>query len=193
MSPAATMTIDDAGRAVLDAADTLFYARGIAGVSMSDVRDTSGVSLRRLYQLYPSKSDLVSGWLNDRHVRWMTWFSNAVDRHTAGGTDALIATFDAIDEWVSTPGYRGCAFLNSIAETTEIDESHRTIVADHKRALIQHLTMLAVRDHPTAPMWVPAAIAVLIDGAIVQTAVFETNEPIIAARAAATHLMENMS
>ena len=37
MSPAATFTIDDADRLVLDAADTLFYERGISGVGMAEL------------------------------------------------------------------------------------------------------------------------------------------------------------
>jgi AcrR family transcriptional regulator len=195
MSPAATIPADQAPRLVLDVADRLFYERGIAAVGMDDVRDESGVSLRRLYGLYPSKRDLVAAWLDDRHVRWMQWFTAAVERLTTDGTDPLVATFDALVEWAESPGYRGCAFLNAIAETTEIDASHRAIVAAHKRSLIDHLTTLALNRHATSamspalasdtsdhPAWLPKAIAVLIDGAFVQSAVFSS-----------THLLEHMS
>lgn len=179
----------DPVRAVLDAADRLFYERGIAGVGMAEVRDAAGVSLRRLYGLYPGKKDLVAAWLDDRHVRWMNWFTSTVERETAEGTDPLLATFDALDEWVSSPTYRGCAFLNAIAETTEIDDQHRRIVADHKRELTEHLATLATASHPAAPPWLPDAIAVLIDGAIVQSAVFGSAAPIAAARHAAAALL----
>ena len=67
MSPAATMSVDTARRAVLRAADDLFYVHGIGGVVMSDIRDASGVSMRRLYSMFPSKSELVAAWLTDRH------------------------------------------------------------------------------------------------------------------------------
>ena len=120
-----TATASAAERAVLDAADAMFYHRGIVGVTMSEIRDTSGVSMRRLYSMYPSKRHLVTGWLQDRHVRWMAWFTDVVDQHVLQGTDAVLATFDALAEWVSSPSFRGCAFLNSIAETHEIDDVHR--------------------------------------------------------------------
>ena len=190
MSPAATMSVDDAERAILETADQLFYERGIALVTMADVRDAAGVSMRRMYQLYPSKADLVAAWLKDRHVRWMDWFIAAIERHTATGGDALAATFDALAEWAVSPSYRGCAFLNSIAETSEVNDTHRTIVVDHKRALIEHLAHLATRDHANSPAWLASAIAVLIDGAIVQSAIFGSTEPIAAAKAAASRLME---
>lgn len=199
MSPAATIPAAQAPRIVLDVADQLFYERGIAAVGMDDVRDASGVSLRRLYSLYPSKRDLVAAWLDDRHVRWMQWFTAAVDRLAVDGTDPLVATFDALVEWAESPGYRGCAFLNAIAETTEIDQSHRAIVAAHKRSLIDHLTALATQRSCASasqrladdrPVWLANSIAVLIDGAIVQSAVFGSTQPIIDARHAASRLSE---
>ena len=190
MSPAATMTIDDAQQRVLASADELFYSRGIAAVTMSDVRNRSGVSLRRLYSLYPAKKDLVAAWLGDRHDTWMGWFTESVDRHASAGTDALLATFDVVEEWINSPVYRGCGFINSIAETTEIDDRHRMIIASHKRDLINHLAALATRDHPTSPAWLPQAIAVILDGAFVQCAIFKSTEPLRAAKLAVRQLLE---
>ena len=192
MSPAATISTDDARRAVLRTADDLFYARGIGGVVMNDIRDASGVSMRRLYAMYPSKHELVAAWLTDRHDRWMSWFTTTVERHAAAGTDPVLATFDAIAEWVASPGYRGCAFINSLAETSEVDDTHRTIIAAHKRDLVEHLAGLATRDRPNAPAWLPAALAVLIDGAIVQSTVFDSTDPIDAARSAVRQLLESI-
>jgi AcrR family transcriptional regulator len=190
MSPAATMSTDESRRAVLRAADELFYARGITGVVMSDVRDASGVSMRRLYAMYPSKKALVAGWLTDRHDTWMAWFTSSVERHVAEGCDPVLATFEAIAEWVTAPGYRGCAFINSLAETSELDDSHRGIIAAHKRDLIEHLARLIARDHPDTPAWLPAALAVIIDGAIVQCTVFAGTEPLTAARSAVLQLLD---
>ena len=192
MSPAAVFTIEDADRLVLDAADTLFYERGISGVGMAEVRDASGVSLRRIYGLYPSKQDLVAAWLTDRHERWMRWFTETVDRHITRGTDPVLAAFDALREWTRSPGYRGCAFINAIAEPMEITEQHRTIVADHKRSLVRHLATLATRRQSRTPSWFADALAVLIDGAIVQAAIFGNDRPITAARKAAARLLETM-
>ncbi len=193
MSPAATMTRVAAEESILVAVDRLFYERGIAAVGMADVRDAAGVSLRRLYASHPGKRDLVAAWLQDRHVRWMAWFTDAVARRAETGTDPLLATFDALVEWRATPGYRGCAFINAIAETAEIDEEHRSIVAAHKRSLIEHLATLATAAHPEAPAWVPEAIGVLIDGAIVQSAIFRSDGPILAARQAAARLLHTAS
>ncbi len=192
MSPAATMSTDDARRAVLRAADDLFYAHGITGVVMSDIRDASGVSMRRLYAMYPSKRDLVTGWLTERHVTWMAWFTTSVDRHIAAGTDPVLAPFDAIGDWVTTPGFRGCAFINSLAEASEMADVHHTIITAHKRDLVEHLAELARRERPDAPAWLAPALAVIVDGAIVQCTIFASSDPLTAARCAVHQLLETI-
>ena len=184
-------TLDDAAarRAVLSAADREFYAHGVAGVGMTEIRDSSAVSLKRLYGLYPSKRELVVAWLDDRHVTWMTWFTGAIERLAAAGTDPLLAPFDAIAEWAATPGYRGCAFLNTAAEVTEIDDTHRSIIAAHKQAVTDHLSGIARGVGAAHPDALGVALAVLLDGAIVQSAVFGSVAPIAAAGSAATVLI----
>ena len=122
----------------------------------------------------------------------MAWFAASVELQIAGGADPALATIDAIAEWVATPGYRGCGFINSLAETSEIDETHRTIIAAHKRDLIERLSRLAQRDHPNAPSWLPSALAVIIDGAIVQCAIFANTDPLDAARSAVHQLLETI-
>ncbi len=190
MSPAATIDDDTARAAVLQSANAVFYARGIAGVGMADIRDYSGVSLRRLYSLYPSKRELVAAWLTDRHTTWMEWFTSLVDRRAAAGEEPLLAAFDAIAEWAASPGYRGCAFVNSAAETAEIDDTHRRIIAAHKVALLTYLTSLAADGGYAHPERLGRMIGVLLDGAMVEAAVLSSCEPIVAAREAAALLIE---
>lgn len=174
---------------MLDAADELFYERGIGGVGMAEVRDAAGVSLRRLYGLHPSKRDLVAAWLRDRDERWMRWFTSAVERRVAGGADGAVAVFDALREWAASPRFRGCPFINAMAEVNEIDDEHRAIVAAHQRAVLAFVRELVERHHPDVAEWVPTAISVLVDGAIVQASIVGDDSPIVAARAAAQRLL----
>ena len=190
MSPVATFDDDTARAAVLEAADAVFYRLGVAGAGMTEIRDESGVSLRRLYALYPSKRELVAAWLAARHGTWMEWFTAAVERRRAGGEDAVLAAFGAIEEWSLTPGYRGCAFLNTAAEAGEIDDIHRAIIARHKRDLTAVLAELAAAAGSREPDRLAGILAVLIDGAIVQSAVLGSSRPVAAAREAAAQLLE---
>jgi AcrR family transcriptional regulator len=181
---AATINAAEAQRALLDAADELFYERGIAAVSMADVRDASGLSMRRVYTLAESKADLIAQWLRHRHLMWSSGFRDRVNGHLAEGTQPLDAVFNALADWMTETNFRGCGFINTHAEASELTAEHQEIIRSHKAELATTLDTI-VGDG--------AALAVLIDGAIVQAAIFRTTEPIEHARRAASALLNETS
>src|SRR5262252_7644720 len=107
---------DDAARTrLLDAAEDLFYARGIQSVGMDAIRDASGVSLKRLYQLFPAKEQLVEAYLERRDVRWRGRLDEFVRRHE-NPEERVLAVFDWLERWFAEDGFRGCAWINSYGE-----------------------------------------------------------------------------
>ena len=100
--------LDDASAraAVVAAADRLFYARGVQSVGMDAVRTEAGVSLKRIYSLFPSKDDLVVAVLRHRTEQW----DAGIARAAAGATTPrgrLLAVFDFLDAWFREDGFRG--------------------------------------------------------------------------------------
>ncbi len=82
---------------ILDATDRLFYEHGIRAVGMDAIRDASGVSLKRLYRLYPAKDQLAEAMLRRRADA----FHAALVARTAGpGTprERILATFDYLHD-----------------------------------------------------------------------------------------------
>jgi len=69
--------------------------------------------------------------------------------------------------------FRGCGFINTHAELTELSSQHQEIIRDHKRAFAAYLDAITGNGE---------ALAVLIDGAIVQASIFSNIEPIESAR-----------
>ena len=180
MSPAPTLTVDQARIDILEAADALFYTRGISAVRIADIRDRSRVSLRRLYKLFPHKADLVTGWLEHRHTAWLDMFTDGIDHRLAQGEPPIDAVFGSLEQWLTVTSFRGCGFINTLAETGEVTDEHRRIIRHHKQALVNLLDRFTDE---------PAALAVLLDGAIVHSAVFGSTDPVAAARIAATPLL----
>ena len=101
---------------LLDAADELFFSRGIAATPVDAVTRRAGVSAATLYRGYPSKEALLAAVLERRHREWITTWDAAIARqHTDEGR--LLAVFDALDAFRTRPlGSRWCAFLGSAAE-----------------------------------------------------------------------------
>jgi AcrR family transcriptional regulator len=170
----------------LDAAEELFYSRGVHAVGMDDIRDASGVSLRRLYQLFPHKEDLVTAFLERREVTWRTGLTTHVDRHT-DPDERILAVFDWLRSWFSEPTFRGCAWVNSYGELGATSSAVAELARDHKltfRRDLRRLVRAAGR---------PAALAdhllLLAEGAITTAAITGTPQPARQAKAAARKLM----
>src|SRR3979411_487832 len=90
----------------LDVAEELFYSRGIQAGGMDDIRNASGVSLKRLYQLFPAKEQLVTAFLQRRDVRWRQLLVDHVDTYDTPD-ERILAVFDWLYGWFGEPGYRG--------------------------------------------------------------------------------------
>lgn len=173
---------------VLDAADRLFYDRGIRTVGMDQVRDDSGVSLKRLYKMFPAKEQLAEAVLRRRDQA----FRLALAEYVATLPDAragLLGVFDFLHEWFSEPDYRGCPFINAYGEMSTVSESVTSAVTDQKQAFDAFLAELAARAG--APRALAEQLFILANGAMVAAAVLGSPEPARRAREAARILLEN--
>jgi AcrR family transcriptional regulator len=173
---------------VLDAADRLFYEHGIRAVGMDQVRDDSGVSLKRLYKLFPAKDDLAAAVLRRRDEA----FQRALAEHVAVHPDAraaVLAVFDFLYDWFTEPNYRGCPFINAYGEMSAVSAPITAAVTDQKQAFETFLVDLASRAG--APRAFAAQLFILANGAMVAAAVLRSPEPAREAQRAAGVLLEH--
>lgn len=181
---------DDERVLLLDAAERLFYRRGVQAVGIDDIRAESGVSLKRLYQLFPSKDHLVVAFLERRDARWRGRLAAFVDARTRDGADPvdrILAVFDWLGEWFAEPGFRGCAWINSSGELGGVSETVVALARAHKTAFRAYLAGL-VAEAGLGPD-VTDGLVLLAEGAMVTAGIFGTPEPAVhAGRTAATLL-----
>ncbi|MDT0447997.1 TetR/AcrR family transcriptional regulator [Streptomyces hesseae] len=181
-----TVAPSEAEVRVLDAAEELFYARGLQAVGMDAIRGASGVSLKRLYQLFPSKDVLVEAYLRRRDERWRA----ALARHAEAlpaGRERVLAVFDWLERWFAEDGFRGCAFVNSFGELGGVSPAVAEAARAHKDAFRHYLGGLVAEAGAPAP--VGDQIALLAEGAIVTAAVSGDAGAARTAREAASALL----
>ena len=169
---------------ILHTAHDLFYREGIRATGIDRVIAESGVAKVTFYRQFASKDDLILAFLDYRHERWMAWFVDALARH--GGTPAAIAP--ALAEWFSGPDYRGCAFLNSVGELALALPAVLDVTRRHK----QDMTAAVTRLMKPAPgrARTARALALAIDGAIVQAQFQESPAAAIETLAFVTKALE---
>lgn len=129
---------------LLDAAEELFFTRGIGATPVDAVLERAGVSAATLYRGYPSKEALLAAALTRRHDAWIAAWDRAVDRQDSP-EGRLLAVFDALDEFRQQPvGSRWCAFLGSAAEYADAPAEVADAVRLDTDTLRARLTALAV-------------------------------------------------
>ncbi|KAA5831315.1 TetR/AcrR family transcriptional regulator [Saccharopolyspora hirsuta] len=171
---------------LLDTAEALFYERGIQAVGMAELRATSGVSLKRLYQCFASKDELVEAYLRRRDERWLAALTAHVER---SDEPPALAVFDWLHEWFQEPGFRGCAFLNSFGELGGVAPAVAEAARKHKQDLHDYLRELVDRLDVADPGELAEQLLVLVEGAIATAAVSGRSDAARAARSAAAALI----
>ncbi|MFD5515623.1 TetR/AcrR family transcriptional regulator [Streptomyces sp. NPDC127066] len=171
----------------LDAAERLFYDRGVQAVGMDDIRGTSEVSLKRLYQLFPSKERLVEAYLERRDVRWRAELAEHVDAQREPER-RILAVFDWLGLWFAEPGFRGCAWINAYGELGATSERVAARARAHKTAFRAYLAgLVSAAGRPAA---LGDHLFLLAEGAMVTAGITRSTEPAAQARAAAQLLLE---
>ena len=156
---------------ILHTAHDLFYADGIRATGIDRVIAASGVTKVTFYRHFPSKDDLVREFLDHRHARWMAWFVDALGRRgaheRAGNAGALLLLPEVMAEWFADPVFRGCAFINSVAEVGGSVQGAAERAREHKREMAEVIAGLLPAG-AASRMALAQAAALGVDGAIVK-------------------------
>lgn len=150
---------------ILDAAEDLFFREGISRVTIEAIAAQAASTKMTVYRHFESKEVLV-----------VTWLQLLVDYYTAAldeiarqqPTDAraqllAIAKFIAAD--LSTAGYRGCPFVNSLAELPDETHPARQLIENHKRNQFKRLAQLCTEANLVEPLEVAQELTYLLEGA----------------------------
>jgi AcrR family transcriptional regulator len=152
---------------ILHTATRLFYEQGIRATGIDRIIAEAGVAKASFYRQFPSKEELVQAFLNHRHETWMAWFDSSLVKRCESGKPSLALIADVLEEWFCDPGFRGCAFINSVAEGTP-SEAVADIARAHKEALGTYLrNFIATLGH-RVPKQTAQAVLLIVEGAIVR-------------------------
>lgn len=171
---------------LLNAARKLFYAEGIRAVGVERLLEESEVGRASFYRHFASKDDLVAAMLNDYDREYRTWLNARVN--DLGGNP--LAVFDAAAERAVQTGFRGCAFLNAMAEVGDPDDPVHRLATEHKRSVTSYLAKLLTSNSVAAPQEAASRWMMLLDGAVVTAGYERTTTPFTRARALAAKDLE---
>src|SRR5438552_8219710 len=155
---------------ILETADRLFYLRGIRAIGVDTIAAEIGISKRTLYNHFPSKDALITAYLGRRFV-----LPRPSTRPPAA---QILATFDSLERRFSAKDFRGCPFVNAVAELGSEDQSVRKIAVEFKESRRLWFRDLLVQMGVANAEALATQLAVLVDGSIAQDLV--RNDPAMA-------------
>jgi AcrR family transcriptional regulator len=168
---------------ILETADRLFYLQGIRAVGVDTIAAEIGISKRTLYNHFPSKDALIAAYLERRVVQ-----PRPSDKPPA---EQILATFDSLERRFASKDFRGCPFVNAVAELGTEDQSVRRIAIAFKESRRLWFRDLLVQLGVADAEGLATQLALLVDGSIAQDLV--RNDPAMAraAREAARVLLKH--
>lgn len=180
------MTDDVVRDGLVAAADRLFYARGVQAVGMDAVRAEAGVSLKRIYSIFPSKDDLLVAVLEHRARIWADGIAAAAEGRTEP-RDRILAIFDFLHDWFRQPDFRGCAFINTYGEVGSNSPRAAEAVRRQKQTFARYVAGLVAEAG--LPDRIAPQLTLLAEGAQTTAAILGDPEVARDARAAAETLL----
>ena len=168
---------------ILETADRLFYLQGIRAVGVDTIAAEIGISKRTLYNHFPSKDALISAYLARRFVQ-----PRPSDKPPA---EQILGTFDALERRFAAKDFRGCPFVNAVAELGAQDRAVKKIAIAFKESRRLWFRDLLVQLGVADAEALATQLALLVDGSISQDLV--RNDPAMAraAKEAARVLLAN--
>ena len=143
---------------ILETADRLFYDQGIRAVGVDTIADAVGISKRTLYNYFPSKDDLIVAYLA-RRLR---------PREISGAPPAeqVLGDFDRLERSFAAGAFRGCAFVNAVAELKEPGHAANKLAFTFKEQRRVWFRDLLLRLGVADPESLSMQLMLLVDGAI---------------------------
>ena len=173
----------DMKQRILETADKLFYLQGIRAIGVDTIAAEIGISKRTLYNHFPSKDALITAYLQRRFVQ-----PRPSEKPPA---EQILATFDSLERRFSAKDFRGCPFVNAVAELGPEDKSVRKIAVAFKESRRLWFRNLLAQLGVSKAEALATQLAVLVDGCIAQDLVRNDPSMARAAREAARVLLEN--
>lgn len=168
-----------------------FYRNGFHATGMDMLVTETGVSKTSMYKHFRTKEDLILAALRLRDEQFRNSLYRRMDELGATPREKLIAMFDALDEWFTEEGFRGCMFIKASAEYQEADHPIHAQSAEHKRLLYTYVHKLTRDAGASDPATLARQLLILKEGAIVTAHLGHTEDPAGDARAAAELLIDS--
>ncbi|MEV0190138.1 TetR/AcrR family transcriptional regulator [Kitasatospora purpeofusca] len=150
---------------ILDAAEELFQSEGISRVGVQAIADKAGTTKMAIYRHFETKDALVAEWLRIVATDYRTAFDRVEAEHPDRPEEQILGLARFIADGLPALSYRGCPFINSLAELPDRSHPARRVIEGHKEHQTRRLTGICARAGLSDPGQAAAEITFVLEGA----------------------------
>jgi AcrR family transcriptional regulator len=151
---------------ILDVATDLFQTRGINSTGVDTIVAVAGTTKMTLYKYFKSKEDLILEVLQKGHQDFQSWLNDKLNKNSKQPAEKLQKLFDFVEEWVTSPDFRGMAFIKASAEFPNEESAVHKLSADHAKEFRAYIANLASQAGIADTEGLALQLSLLIEGAM---------------------------
>lgn len=150
---------------ILDAAEELFASEGIQRVGVQAIAEKAQTTKMAIYRHFDTKDELVAEWLRILAADYQAAFDRAEADHPGRPREQILALARFIADGLPRLSYRGCPFVNSLAELPDRAHPARQVIEQHKARQARRLLGMCADAGLSDPEQATAEITFILEGA----------------------------
>jgi len=149
---------------ILVVANELFQTRGINSTGVDTIVAVAGTTKMTLYKYFTSKENLILAVLDKGHQDFQSWLSEKLI--TKKPSEKLQKLFECIEEWVTSPNFRGMGFIKASAEFPNEESPIHQLSSEQSCQFRQYISSLATEANIQDADGLALQLSLLFEGAV---------------------------
>ena len=151
---------------ILVVATDLFQTRGINSTGVDTIVAVAGTTKMTLYKYFHTKEALILEVLEKSHQDFYSWLNDKLNSNTKKPSEKLQRLFDFIEEWVTSPNFRGMGFIKASAEFPNEESPVHQLSSEQSRQFKQYIGNLALEANIQDADGLALQLSLLFEGAV---------------------------
>ena len=178
---------------IIETASRLFYQKGYNLTGINEIIREASVAKATLYSHFKSKDDICIAYLNIRNealVEDITAFVSTAPK----GKAQVLAIFDFLQNFYSSPTFNGCWCINTISEIPPENVTIRQTIQTQKNAFLSLIEQIITSNFPdqssTENQILAKRIYLLYEGALTESHIHQQSWPIASAKELCEYILK---
>jgi len=151
---------------ILVTASNLFQTQGINSTGVDKIVAVAGTTKMTLYKYFTSKENLILEVLEIGYHDFQAWLSERLNNNTKKPGEKLQNLFEFIEEWVTSPNFRGMGFIKASAEFPNEESRVHQLSSEQSQQFRQYISGLASEANIQDADGLALQLSLVFEGAV---------------------------